>query len=443
MKKYIIILLHFSLANALFAQQELGLHFMRKVWQSTYTNPAFFSDSKVTIALPSVYTNYANTSFALSNIIAPDGDSTTINLNNILAQMKDQNFVAMHAQVEPIAVGFRIKDLQISLTTGIKTYANFGYNKEMFNLMANGNAAYIGQTVNIAPTIQVNAYTEYGIGAAYRFLKDGKLSVGGRVKYLIGIADLSTSKTHKEASLYTDPEFYQLKFKTDYELQGSGFITGNKDDIKLTTDNLQPFTQNTGIGFDIGAQLHVTDALSFSASVVDIGSITWKENTKRYYSKGEYVYDGLHLSDLVENKSKIDFVRITDTLKKTFGFQGLETGSYKTNLPTRFYLSGSYRVMKLIRVGALFYGESINQRFNPGIALSGNLELRKWFTCGLLFAYRNQRIGNVGLNMSFKGAGMQWFFATDNVAGLIVPSKMRNANIRTGLNIAIGGKNEE
>lgn len=421
------------------AQQEVGLHFMRKVWQSTYTNPAFFSDNTVDIALGSLYGNYSNSTFTTKNVITRNGDGTSsIDLQSVLSQSKASNYLALNGQVEPISIGFRIKNLQFGLTSGVRSFAYLGYNNNLLGLLANGNGAYIDQTVNVAPVIQANVYTEYGLSAAYRFL-DGKISLGGRVKYLTGLANLSTSADRREVSLYTDPEFYQLRFTTDYEIRSSNLFT---DSLQFDPSRLGFATNNTGLGYDIGIQIKPIENLSLAASVIDIGSINWRDNAKVSRSNGTYVYDGIHFDDFTAD-GNVNFDRISDTLRKTFEFKDAETQAYKTALPTRFYVSGSYRFAKMFRLGAVFYGEKLDQRFNPAMAISGNLEVRKWLTMGLLVGYRNQRIGNIGFNLSTKAGPFQWFMATDNVGAMILPGSTRNFNIRTGFNILILGKNRE
>lgn len=435
MKKINILAALVFLSFGIKAQQELGLHFMDKVWQSNLTNPAFFSQKTVVISLPSVYTNYTNSSFSLKNILQPDGDSMVLDLGNAVNQLKGNNFVAANVNADPLLLGIKIKNLQISVTSGVKANTYFGYDKNLVGLLVNGNEAYINQKVNIAPNVGLRVYSEIGLGAAYRFLEDERLSIGGRVKYLMGLGDISTSKTQNEISIYTDPEFYQLTLQSNYALQSSNIFQGESaDSLQFTLDNIRPFSQNNGLGFDIGAQYKINEQFTVSASVIDIGRIKWTENTKEYVTQGTYTYDGIHFDQLLDS-SFVNFGAVTDSLGKVFNFKDLNRDEYTTSLPTRFYLSGTYQPIEMIKVGALFYGEKLAGKFNPGILLSGNLSVKEWFTFGLGLGYRNQRFGNIGVNASLKGGPFQVFVATDNVTGFVSFKGVRNANIRTGLNV--------
>ncbi len=433
MQKYILAIF-FSIPLFVTAQQELGLHFMRPTYQSNITNPAFFMKQTVAICMPSPYLNYGNSAFSQRNVVSQD---SIIDFNEAGSNVKDYNYLAASANIMPLAVGVRIKNLQIGLTTGFRAFTYLGYNKNMFTLLTQGNAGFIGQKVNIAPDFQVNTFAEVGLSAAYRFL-DERLSVGVRAKYLLGIADISTSKANKEMSVYTNPDIYQLQFTTNYQVNSSlmGVNINNLDSL----GNFSPqFSgKNNGIAFDLGAEFKINDKISVAASVIDLGGITWRDNARSYTSKGTYTYEGVDAAALVLQDSSISFNAISDTLRKVFNFQGDTEGAYKTPLHSQFYLSASYRPISILTVGGLFYGEFLYGKLHPSVAVSGNIALKKWFSVGLVAAYRNKHLMPPGLNFSLGGGPVQVFFATDNIVGTFMPLKTRDYNVRTGFNWLLG-----
>lgn len=433
MQKYILAIL-FSIPCFVVAQQELGLHFMRPTYQSNMTNPAFFMKQTLAICMPSPYFNYGNSAFSQRNVVSQD---SIIDLNEVGSQVKDYNYLAASANIMPLAVGVRIKNLQIGLNTGFRAFTYLGYNKNMFTLLTQGNAGFIGQKVNIAPDFQVNTFAEVGLSAAYRFLNE-RLSVGVRAKYLLGIADISTSKSNKEMSVYTNPDIYQLQFTTNYQVNSS--LMGVDIDNLDSLGNFSPqFSgKNNGIAFDFGAEFKINEKLSVAASVIDLGGITWRGNARSYTSKGTYTYEGVDAAALVLQDSSISFNAISDTLRKVFNFQGDTQAPYKTPLHSQFYLSASYRPISILRVGALFYGEFLYGKLHPSMAVSGNLEVKKWFSIGLVAAYRNKHLMPPGLNFSLGGGPVQVFFATDNIVGTFMPLRTRDYNVRTGFNWLLG-----
>ncbi len=431
MQKYIFLLL-FSLPILATAQQELGLQFMRATYQSNLTNPAFFMNQKVAICMPSPYFNYGNSAFSQRKIVSQD---SVIDFSEV--KVPSYSYLSASANINALSVGLRFNKLQLGFTSGLRTFSYMGYNGDAFLLLTQGNKNFIGQKVNIAPAFQVNMFTEMGVSAAYRFLNE-RLSVGIRGKYLMGLADISTSKENREMSLYTNPDIFQLQLTTNYQVNSSlaGINLGNLD--SLSSFKPQFSGKNSGVAFDIGAEFKVNDKLSIAASVIDLGGITWRENTNSYSSKGSYTYEGIDAAALVLQDSSINFDAIGDTLRKVLHFEAKEQGAYKTPLHSQFYLSASYRPIQILRVGGLFYGEFLYGKLHPSVAISGNIELKKWFSAGLLLAYRNKHLMPPGINVSLGGGPVQVFFATDNIVGALMPFRTKDYNIRTGFNWLLG-----
>ncbi|MGL4363580.1 MAG: DUF5723 family protein, partial [Bacteroidales bacterium] len=273
-----------------------------------------------------------------------------------------------------------------------------------------------------------------------RFL-DKHLSVGISGKYLMGFADISTSRKNREISIYTNPDIYQLEMTTNYQLNSSakGSLISQ---LPFSNDSLPIHNtgKNNGFALDIGAEYIINDKISVAASVIDIGSITWRENINSYKSEGKYTYQGVDVASLVLQDSSIGFDAITDTLKKSFNFERIENKSYKTPLNTQFYLSTTYRPIPILRVGGLFYGTFLYGKLQPSIAISGNIDLKKWFSVGIVAAYRNRHLMPPGINISLGGGPVQVFFATDNIVGAVMPLGTKDSNMRFGFNWLLGYK---
>jgi len=442
MKKSFLYIFLSLWASSLFAQQELGLHFLTSVWQSQETQPAYFSEKHVAITLPSVYYNASNSGFTLNKLFTKEGDSLSVNSDGVLASTKPNNYLRGNLSVAPIGLGLRFGNLQLGLSTAVKSSAYMNYSEDLLGLLLKGNGKYVGQTVNAGPDFAFAAYSEIGISGAYRFLKfkndkaedEGRLSVGTKLKYLNGLADFSVAKDHRQASIYTDPEYYALTLQTDYEIQSSMITKGDSLKLQLTADSLKAFTQNGGWGIDLGATFRISNKWSVSASVVDIGEINWNQNTKTYKSEGTYKYGGVTFNQLVKDGEYINFQALSDTLRATFKFKGTETAAYKTPLNTKYYLSATFKPVSFIRIGGLLYGEVRYKKLNPAVALSGNFDW-KLLSLGVTGAYRNGRVGNLGLNAALKLGWFQMYFASDNLVGVVAPKAARNGNLRGGMNL--------
>ena len=110
-------------------------------------------------------------------------------------------------------------------------------------------------------------------------------SIGGRIKYLNGIGNLSTSNSN--LFLTTDDDIYQLSLNADYQINASSLLLYNGLDAPEEIVQLgglgldQVFTSNRGLAFDLGVHLKFDD-LDIALSVLDIGQITWEENVRNY-----------------------------------------------------------------------------------------------------------------------------------------------------------------
>ncbi|MFN0200846.1 MAG: DUF5723 family protein [Bacteroidia bacterium] len=425
---------------SLFAQQELGLHFMTDMLQSQATQPAYFSPKKMVISLPSSTYSFSNSGFVLADILSKSRNSLVINGNPTLEKMRAENYIRANVTLSPIAFALRVKDFQVGFSTAFKTNVYANYSQEMIGLLFQGNGQYVGKTVDMGVDLAANAYSEMAATVAYRVPsnkrnKESNCTIGAKFAYLNGWANLSTSPNRKQATLHTDKEIYALTLKTDYELQSSMVMEGDIMQGKLGTSSPRLFGQNHGWAMDLGATYNLNPKWKVSASVIDIGKIHWVENAKSYRSKGTYNHKGLSFDELLNGGGNTDFQSLPDTLKKIFQFKETQTTGYSTTLPTQFYLSMTYQPFSFIHFGGLVYGEWYRQKLNPAIALSSNFNW-KYFSFGVLSSYRNGRFGNLGLNAALKYHALQMYVATDHLIGALAPQTTRNSNLKAGVNLA-------
>lgn len=441
MKKYIILFLSvFSFANVQ-AQQDIGLHFM-DVWQQNRTNPAHFSDNKISVGLVSVYSTTVVEGFTFDDIVRTENGQRILDIDAAIKSMQDQNSLEQYLSVETLNIGLNFGKIGVSLSHAFRFDAIYDYPKTFPQTIFQGNAQFVGETVEIGSSINFNAYNEFALGLAYQ---TEKFNVGARIKYLSGVAAGQTNNDRNNISLYTDPDIYQLTLNADYELQTAGFLEYNDiNDVELTfSPSAEDFTlggDNTGVAFDIGAEVDL-GKLQLSASILDIGSIEYTGNAKTYSTQGTFTYDGLDISDAITGGEEVDFEAALDTIQSIFEVK--ETASnFTTNLAPQAYLSARYALTEKITVGALYYGRFSELNTRTVIALSGQMKLGKIATVGANYAIINDKFTNIGLNASAKIGPVQVFALTDNVIGLATQKDGEVINFRVGLGLAFGKSKE-
>lgn len=427
----------FVMASSAWAQQELSTYFMDGLYQQHLMNPAHVPDKKITIALPSFYFNLSNSAFALDDVAEVDANNTLIlNGQNVVSNLDPSNSLQFNTELQWIGVAAKIKGVGISATISTKAAATFIYPEEFPKLVFEGNGQYVGETINIAPEMQVLAYQEFAVGASYTVKE--KITIGGRVKYLNGIADASTSEDRNRIEFYTDPDLYDITIATDYQYN----IT-NLDNTFLSSNTAtglgveQAFTGNHGAALDLGVVIKPTEKLEIAASATNLGFIKWNDGAKEYLSQNTTTYQGIDLDGTVINDT-IDFDGIRDTLEVIFDIQTTNSlNGYTTGLPAQYSLQGSYELPKGFTVGALAYVESFRGRTRSSVALSGRKTFGKIAAVGLVYSVRNKTFDNLGVNAMVNLGPIQVFALTDNVLTAFQPYKSRNVNFRLGANIRL------
>jgi hypothetical protein len=421
------------------AQQELGLNFSRQIWQANYTNPAYVVEgSKGHLALPSFYFGEYN-SIKKFNI-----NNNQISTATLYGSAASFNVLSLGLSSDLLDFGFRVKRAYFSCKFSVKSDYYLGIPKDLFGLAAFGNARYIGKEVQFGPDLDFSAYAESSIGTAYDINDD--LTVGAKINIYNGIYNVSTSRN--TASIYTNPDIYQLGLKTDYQVNASGFnlqklgqdirdvITGGSN----ATDILPSVTKlggNRGLGIDLGASYRVNDKIRIGASIVNLGSITWKKDVSSYVSNGNYEFNGVDVKQIFKGDS-ISFSSIRDTLNGSFVFKANNISSYKTTLPSKMYLSGTYQLNPKVQLSALLNIMNYHGNFMPAAAIGANYNIRQIWSIGATYAVRKHDFTNLGINTMLRLGPVQAYLNVDNVLGSFIPSQIGNSNIRLGVNFIFG-----
>ena len=432
------------------AQQEQNIFFLRDNFFSTHTNPAFAPKYVAMFNItPTFYYNLANTGFTFNDVMVeqPGTDSIVFSPTGLLNSLQDNNYLQQNIDIDFFSLALNISKVHVHIGARLRQSAYLNYPKSFFDLAWNGNSKFIGETVDIGPEFQVCSYTEFYLGGGYTFF-DNRLSVGLRNKFLIGIGDVSTAANN--ATLYTDPEYYQMELATNYTVNGSLIGLPNLDfDTTQTSgsfslDSLSTgdlFPSNYGTAFDFGASFDVTDKLNIAVSVLDVGAITWKSQVSNLSSNGKFKFDGVDIN-AISNQDSIEFGAIADTLAETFKFQRT-SNSYTTWLPTKFYIGATYKPTEIIQLGGLFYTEYYKEKWFPALTVNAQLQLARILYFSLSYGIRNRRFDNFGTSLMFDLGGAQFFVASDNILPIFKPYDTRNVNLRFGFHVGIKKKKKK
>lgn len=440
MKKVLLGILFLFAFGSSNAQQNLVLYNMETVPQRMYANPAMLPFSNVNIGLPgvsSVYFNFGNSGFRYNDLIRRrSDDSLYVDPDNMISKLRDNNYITSNTNVDLLSFSFRVKKNFFTFNATEKGMFRFRYPKDFMSLLWKGNAAHIGEELNLNFGLEMMHYREYGLGYA-REVND-KLTVGGKFKYLYGMENIQTERT--DVTFTTDPTYYALTASSDIRINTAGIVTDS------TTENENYFfgRKNSGFGVDIGGVYKINDKISVNASAVDIGFINWKSHVTNYVSRdpnASFTYEGIKLGDFVNDSATVEgaFDSTIDSLSAEFAIDSLNE-SYKTWLAPQFYIGGNYHINEFQNAGLLFYGTRFDKKFFPGVSLSYNLRVKRWLGASIAYSAYNRSFTNVGAGISLNAGPVQFYFVSDNILGAIFPQSTKNIHFQALLNLTFGRK---
>ena len=431
MKKLIILIIAITTVKVSNAQQEIVLHnATRHLFQASYLNPAMMP-KRDHFSFLSMGMNFSNSGFAVKHLLKKtEDDSLQPSLDYLLAKRRNRNFINTSLSVDLFSLKLRIRRIHYALTLRERVSFNMFYPGDFIGILG-GNASYIGKTADLGVKLKALHYREYGLSAMRNYW--GQLNVGFRLKYLHGMAAVSTELN--ELSLQTRDTTLEITAQTNYLLNTAGLqlIGASPSDYILNT-------RNSGFAFDLGGYYHINSKLKVMASIIDLGFINWQKDIKNYYSNGNYTFDGLDILGMFsDSTSSMDqvFSELGDTLQKEFS-PNVSSTVFRTNLIAKHYLGATYHIIDSLTVGASYYGQFFNG-YKFGLTVFANKQFKRWCNLGLNYSIIN-RSHYLGASAIFNAGFFQWYIMGDNLFGAMMwPFSTKGFNLRTGFNFTFGG----
>jgi hypothetical protein len=421
----ILVVLLFS-SSVLFAQRDLTIHFLNKINQSNYSNPAFIPENNFSIGLPfisAISGDFSNSGFKLRDVLERGSDDSihlSSNLKNLINNvLEPRNYLTADLSTDLLAAKFKIKGLYFGINVTEHFSFHLDYPQDFAKLFLLGNGAFVDSKTDAEIGVKMNNmhYREYGLSGA---LKVKKFTFGARLKLLTGFSDISTEKS--DISIHTDPNDYSITTKADVLINTTmpeGITIDPDSGFKVAGFSPSKYAfnfKNKGFGADLGATFELNSKITFNASIVDLGFIKWTSNVSNYQSSvNPAPFSGVPISAFSNGTAFVD------TLKKRFGMVQTHN-TYTTTLTPKVYLSGTFKITDKDKVGVLIYSEYYNRTH----------------TGGLTYSIFNNNFINIGLGTGFKMGPVQIYTVQDNILGFILPKSSNNINFRFGMNLVFG-----
>lgn len=310
-----------------------------------------------------------------------------------------------------------------------KDYLRFGF----FGLDSNGSMYDFSGT-----DVRGWHLREYGVSYArripqIRFIED--FAAGITVKYFHGYNIVLTDKYDATfGNRRREDGSYELNGNFDFRV-----LRSTSNDIKEDSLEIKPFPSpaGTGVGFDLGVSGEIYRGVRAGLSIVDVGSITWTENTKETIA---------HSSFTMTNPTSEEQ---TDSLKNSFKGEDRETGEFSTSLATALRVGTAVQVDNLPFIG-WFPGQMLlsieyQQGFNdsPGNSKRPRVGVgAEWRPVSFFPLRTGVSIGGADRFNWAAGLGLDFGFFTldlgsENVGVLFSPNSFNQASFGLGMTLRI------
>lgn len=452
------------------AQQANTLYYMDRVFQAQTVNISQMPANKVQVSglivpvfgqlPPMLYFNYGNNSFKYNHIIHKGegyrADSLVTDLPLLMSKVRKTTSIRNELRLDYINVSVRSKNNSvINVTLADRILFGFGLPYDFFEFVINGNRPYMleGKPHDLSK-LSINASYFHELGVGFTSQVGEKFSVGGRLKLLFGVADISTDVTTLE--LETDPQNYFITATANMKIRKSTNlmnIVTRGDSTSVETDfstealkaALTSFG-NFGVGLDLGFTYNITPKISVSFSATDLGFINWNQNATVASAKGDYTFEGVELEFNKGDDDKVGFgldtlryttEHIIDTVVDLFDMNFADK-NYMSWLPSNIYLGATYQLHEKIGFGVLYRGEFYRKNYIQALTISANSNITHWLSLHASWSYMNNTAANFGLGFSARLGCFTWYMVTDDLIGMIFPQKAKTLNIHMGCNMTFG-----
>jgi len=349
-------------------------------------------------------------------------------------------------RIDLLDFGFALKEgyLSFNLSARADAYANIP--EKVFTFAFDGmdeNERYDLGLKNLSA--RSTGWAEFSVGYSRPFGE--KLSLGANVKYLGGLANVKSKL--KNVKAYADND--QWRIDGDYSFYSSvpNLIIeeneeGRVDKIKYDDDNGLKLKSSFGLGMDLGANYQLLENLKLSASIVDLGFITWrKRDVKIIESAAAYTFEGVRYD--FTNEEFEDLPEFENVYKLS------SKKRYTSSIAPKLYLGGEYSLWE-DRLGLGLVSKTTFYNRNPKeeFFASANFRPFKRFSTTLTYSMFDGKWTNVGLGLNFVLGVINFYAAVDNISlkyakvdDYIIPSNTNFFRFNFGLGLTFKGKEKK
>lgn len=433
-----------------FSQVSTSVYFMDHLPAANSLNPSFNPQNNFYIDLPLISSLYFSTElpftysqFTQRNV---DDDKLYIDKTGIINSMDEVGSLSFELSTVLLRSGIKYRQHFINFSVAKVFASDISLERDLlgFMLFGNGNEANLGKQLTFSKTgFKASFYNEFAMGWSTRF--SDKFTAGIKLKYLNGVLNAWSEKA--ELNVFTDPENnYALSVSTDLLIHTSA-TKGYLEDLDFDNPTeylMVKFSSNHGFAGDIGLSYRPVEKLQLSASVVDLGMISWKENVKSYQSKypdKTFTFEGFDMSHLINGGAVSDSIAILDSLDEHFSIETIYE-NYTAYLTPKAYLGVAYNVSKNDQFGLLIKGKFPENNFLTSYTLNYRRTFGDVFAAFVNYTFK-KNFNHIGFGFSVRAGSVMLYAMNDMVDSLFEPTQAKGYNVQFGISLMFGKPNRD
>lgn len=443
------------LTSSAVAQIVSPFDFMRTNPRSVDANPATYTEDYgyFDMLLGGVNVGVVNVGLKYDKFFRfnETGQPTVVDLNSGVASLRDKNYLNSYANVDVFHCGRRTKHGYFTYFHRIREVETMSYTKDLVQLLAQGNASFLGEShpADIDVRVSARAYQEFNFG--YQMSLTDQWNIGARLKFLMGYADVKSNAA--KVQFYTDPDTYAWKVMSDVDVRATlpyeFVLKDGKLDIEDARFNMAKLFKNYGFGLDLGGEYQINGQWGVAAAINDLGFINWKTHTAQFkgevqdagsfYDNGNIVFSGLteeQIDGMIHDSTY--FVRLMDTLTKCFQLTPEGLGTYTTGLYTNMMVRGYYDLTPAHRFSAQLTGYNLGMGIKPALTLAYTGSFKGKYDLVATYTMMKGSFDNLGIGASANLGGLLIYVATNNLFGCFNPANRSHINAQFGISFTSG-----
>lgn len=389
-----------------------------------------------------------------------DSGSDLYSNDKLFDRLKADNRLNVNLNTDILSFGWYRGKGFWSVNVGLRADFGAALAKDMFSMMRTMNGfaledvAGTNQSYSLSnQTLNMKAYAEIGLGYSRRITE--KLTVGGRVKVLLGLAraemninqfDLNLDVPNPQYANYADYESrgelspsdwygshydYSANGNVITTLKGGGMTFDNDgmiDNFDLDAGDLG--IAGSGFGIDLGASYKVWDNLTVSASILDLGFLKWKESETTVATVSGEAHETIDASNY-DRYIGGDFLSF-----ERFDFEegSPEKVKTKTRLYSTLLLAGEYGLFNnKLSVGAMYSSRFVKPKALNELTFLATFRPKNWLNAAISYSPIQASGKSIGLAVKLGPL----FVGTDY---MFFGGNSKSVNGFLGISFPLGGK---